>query len=78
MIPEFLRFTIESLKNNNEFLSIFVETTQYAMRTHQQEKLTAFHNIIENSILTSLEFDYQKIFLIYINDFTVFHIQRNL
>lgn len=68
-------FNIEKLKNNDEFLSVLIEASQCAVRTHQEEKLYALRNIVENSIFTELEFDYQKLFLIYVNDFTVFHIQ---
>lgn len=39
---------LESLQSNEQFVSIVLQATQGALRTHKEEKLTAFRNAVVN------------------------------
>lgn len=66
----------DSLKENEAFISAVFYASHLAMKTHQEEKLTALRNAIENVAL-GVEPDevIQQIFLNYIDVFTVLHMK---
>lgn len=47
---------VESLKGNEEFISLFLTITQLALKTHIEEKIELFKNSLKNGIKES--FDY--------------------
>ena len=68
--------TPEQLLNNDQFLSAVLNTTNLALRTHQQFKLHALHQAVRSAILNSdIEEDQQAIFTRYIDDLTPWHLR---
>jgi len=66
---------IEALPSNEEFVSAALHATQMAMRSHQNEKLTALRNAVVNvaaGIAPSA--DRQLMFLAWVDAFTPMHI----
>lgn len=66
---------IEKLSSNKVFLSIVSQAYQIAIRTHQDEKIEALMNAIENSAIGELDDNLQCIFLIFIDSFTEWHLR---
>jgi len=65
---------IESLSSNDEFVTATLHATQVAMRSHQEEKLTALRNAILNVAAgTAPEVDRQLLFLEWVDAFTPTH-----
>jgi hypothetical protein len=68
-------FNIENLKSNELFLSVLLNSTQVAMRTHQIEKLSALRASILNTVIKpSIEEDVVLLFLNFIDYFTTWHL----
>lgn len=67
--------TIESLINNEAFLTACLQAYQIAMRTHQQEKLIALMNAAVNSATTSIDENEQQMFLMFIDSFNEWHLK---
>ena len=67
--------TISELINNEEFKSLLAESSIIALRNHQEEKLNAIKNLLAKSVTSPLEYDFKKLFLNYIDQFTVYHIK---
>jgi len=68
-------FKIENLKDNEAFVSVVMQASQAAMRTHQEEKLEALRNAVLNSALRdSLEENLRLIFLNHVDYFTPLHL----
>lgn len=59
---------IDSLKNNEEFISLLLETTQKALRTHLDEKINLYARILKNSILIDVSYYLKSIFIRYIEE----------
>lgn len=58
------RSLIERLKNDEEFISILLDTTQLALRTHRVEKLKLYKAVLRSSILdTECEFFLKETYL---------------
>lgn len=69
-------FKIESLSQNESFISTVMQATQVAMRNHQEEKLEALRNAVVNSALPSEPDDNLiMIFINYIDTMTDWHIK---
>jgi hypothetical protein len=71
-----LDLELENLQNNEAFMSLMLQATQTAMRTHQREKLEALPNAVLN-VATSKSLDEEKqlIFLGLVDIFTVTHLE---
>ncbi|HCB9836013.1 TPA: hypothetical protein M2Q89_000721 [Escherichia coli] len=67
---------IDTLKDNEAFISAVFYASHLAMKTHQDEKLNALKNAIENVAL-NVEKDevYQQVFLNYVDTLTVLHMR---
>ena len=69
-------FTIQSLQQNNLFLSAVLYATQLAMRSHQKEKLDALRNAVLNvATANAPDEDLQLMFLNLIDTFTPWHLR---
>jgi len=67
-------FSIESLAENEMFITTVMHATQVAIRNHQKEKLEALRNAILNSALPNPpEEDLQLMFLNFVDLFTTWH-----
>jgi hypothetical protein len=67
---------IESLRENEEFISAVMQASQIAMRTHQDEKLEALRNAILNVVSRNAPDEaLQLVFLNLVDTFTDWHIR---
>lgn len=63
------RFSIENLKDNEQFVTVVLNATQLAIRNHSEEKLLALKNACINTALKiNTDEDKQLIFLQYIEE----------
>ena len=70
------RLTIESLARNEEFVSVLVQATQSAAKTHQQEKIEALRNAVLNVASGKAPtFEKQAIFLQCVERFQPLHLE---
>jgi hypothetical protein len=68
--------TIQSLAQNEQFVSATLQATQAALRTNQQEKREALRNAVLNVAAGNApEQDMQSILLDLVDDFTPIHLQ---
>lgn len=68
--------SFESLKNNDEFISIVMEASTIAIKNHQAEKLNALKNAIKHTITQNqIDFDTKKKFLSLIDLLTITHVK---
>jgi len=66
----------EALSRNEVFISMVMKASQVAIRSHQEEKISALRNALLNSVLSnSPNEDIQAIFLNLIDEFTPWHIR---
>lgn len=69
-------FSVESLKNDDTFITVVMHATQIAIRTHQKEKLEALRNAVINVATHSAPGeDLQILFLNFIDALTVLHLR---
>lgn len=69
-------FDPEKLPENQVFISTVMQTTQMALRTHQQEKLDALRNItLHSATQINIDETVQAIFLNLIDRFAPLHLQ---
>ena len=69
-------FEVESLRDNPVFLTVFLQASQAALRSHQREKLDALQNAVLNAALGNApDEDLQLMFVSWIDIFTPTHIQ---
>jgi hypothetical protein len=67
--------TPESLAASDAFISAFAQATQAALKTHQQEKLTALRNAVVNVALgREPDIDRQQQFLALVDQFSATHL----
>lgn len=67
---------LESLQDNEQFLSACLYATQLALRTHQKAKLEAFKNAIANVALElAPEESLQHLFLNFVDELTEVHLR---
>lgn len=68
-------FHISDLSENDHFISLFLTTTQLALRNHQSEKIIALRNILLNSaIRKDIDEEYTQLFINMIDSFTSWHL----
>jgi hypothetical protein len=69
-------FSIESLKDNERFVSTVLNASQSAIRNHQKEKREALRNAVLNAALGSVpDEDTEAIFLSLISRYTPWHLR---
>lgn len=69
-------FSIESLSENEEFVTTLAHASQIAMRNHHQEKLEALRNAVLNVALPDApDADLQLMFLEFVDTLTTWHIR---
>ena len=69
-------FKIENLGRDENFVSAVIEASRSAVSTHKTEKRVALRNALLNIALQrEPEEDQQRMFLCYIDEFTVWHIR---
>lgn len=69
-------FSIENLKENDLFISVFLHATIIAMRTHQKEKIEALRNaVINTAISLPFEDNIQFIYLNLVERYTPLHLK---
>ena len=69
-------FSLDSLGDNEQFVSAAVQATQAALRTHQKEKIEALRNAVLNTaVRQGPEDDYQTVFFALIDRFTPAHLR---
>jgi hypothetical protein len=67
---------IEALAHNETFITVVLNASMAAMRTHQQEKLDALKNAVENSALAIAPDEHtQMMFLGFLDELTPVHLQ---
>lgn len=66
-------FWIENLKNDEEFISFLLESSQIAFKTHQEQKLDALKNSVGNYYVVQISFDKKISFLRVIDNLTPTH-----
>lgn len=68
--------TSENLSKNSEFISIYLQASNIAIRTHHEEKLKALNNAVKNSVLQKdLDESKKMIFLRFVDQMTPLHIK---
>jgi hypothetical protein len=68
--------SLDNLASNDMFITATIQASQVAQKTHQQEKLEALRNAVQNSVLPSApEEDLQLLFLRYIDELTPWHLR---
>lgn len=68
--------TMESLARNEEFVSVIVQATQSAVKTHQERKIEALRNAVLNVASGQAPtFEKQAIFLQYVEKFQPLHLE---
>jgi len=68
--------TLESLKDNEQFIDTILQTTTYVLKTSEEEKILAFQNALLNTALPEApEKTKSQIFLNQLDNFTVWHIR---
>jgi len=69
-------FRLETLKENELFLTVVLHATTTALRSHQEEKLRALQNAIVNCARKiSIQENLQLLFLNAVDDLTPLHLQ---
>lgn len=70
------RFNIESLRDDETFITTLLQATQTAARNHRKEKLEALRNAVLNTAIgRAPEEDLQILFLSFLDVFTEWHIR---
>jgi len=68
--------TPEKLSNNPEFISIYLQASNIAIRTHQEEKLNMLNIAVKNSVIQeNLDESKKMIFLRLVDQMTPLHIK---
>lgn len=67
--------SITKLTENEEFQSLIAESTIIALKNHQKLKLKAILNLTINSTDSPVEYDFKKLFINYIDQFTEYHLR---
>jgi hypothetical protein len=67
---------IDALRNDERFISTVMQATQFALRTHQREKLAALRNVVANAARgQSPEEALEHMFLNFVDSLSDLHIQ---
>lgn len=68
--------SIEDMFSNDLFITLFINTTQSVLRTHQQEKIDMYRNLLINSYINNnIDEDTKLIFLSWLDKFTLTHLK---
>jgi hypothetical protein len=67
-------FSIEGLRDNEEFVTLLMQTTQSAMKTHLESKHQLLKTALINAALADFEFDSKQLYLNLLDRFTPSHI----
>lgn len=67
-------FSIEGLRDNEEFTTLLIQTTQSAMKTHVESKHQLLKTALINAALVNFEFDSKQLYLNILDRFTPSHI----
>lgn len=68
--------SVDSLSNDEEFLSLLLSTSMNAYKTHLEEKHRMFKNILQKSIANEqLLFDIKQIFVNFVDELSISHIR---
>ena len=59
---------INELKDNEDFISLLLETSQLALKTHREEKLKLYSKALKNSISIDIDFFVQETYIRYIEE----------
>lgn len=59
---------VDELRNNDEFVTLLLEATNYALRTHRIEKIKLFGQILRNSLNTTGNFYIKEMYVKYIDE----------
>lgn len=65
----------ENLSNNEVFVTAALHANQIAQRTHQEEKLLALRNAIQNSAFSNIDENIQLMFLRFIDELSPLHLK---
>jgi len=66
---------LDTLQNDERFITIMVQATNVAIRNHKREKLSALKNVIMNSALGSdIAEDFELIFVRFVDELTPAHL----
>ncbi|WP_340153452.1 hypothetical protein [uncultured Marivirga sp.] len=68
-------FDLQNLKDNEEFVSFLIETSQIAVKNHQEEKIRRLKNSIGNYFRYDIEYDKKFSYLRIIDELSVQHIK---
>lgn len=66
---------VQDLANNQEFISILIETSLHASKTHLVEKHKKLRNALINSIQNEFTYDIKQVYVNFINELTLTHIE---
>jgi hypothetical protein len=67
---------VDELKQNELFVTIVMQATQAAIRSHEDEKLEALRNAVSNTALNcSIDESIQQMFIRFVDEFTPWHIR---
>ncbi len=66
---------LESLPNNEEFISVLLEASSRAVKTHKQNKRKWLKNMVVNSSFGNLEFDKKMLFFNYLDQLSEYHLK---
>ncbi len=68
-------FNIENLKMNNEFVSFLIESSQIALKTHQEEKINYLKNCVKNFLIdNNFKYDKKHSYLRIVDELTPTHL----
>lgn len=68
-------FNIDEMIKSDQFQSIFIEITQIAIKTHQEEKIKYLKNTLINGYLIDLEYDQKAAFIRILSQLTLTHLR---
>ena len=67
--------TIKRLTNDDEFISLLILASKYALQTHLESKHKMLIQSLSNSLVRKIAFDVKETFIHLINDLSIVHIQ---
>jgi len=59
---------LNELKDNEDFISLLLETSQLALKTHREERLKLYSRALKNSISIDIDFFIQETYVRYIEE----------
>lgn len=68
------QFSVENLRENPEFISLFLELQPIAIKNHQKKKLEFLRNFLLKSVIDKSDFDFNKKLLLIIEELSPYDI----